>query len=162
MQCILLLATMEMRTEDTINLTIFFLTLNELLEERSGIKGYFFNPAAFISDHGGGNVNAVKMAFSAKTARTRLVSTHLVNIWLNLVVLVTFCRQFTICSFLQVGCKMHFMSDVHKRAEKLPKAMREEFIETCKDLHVSKTVFTYENLLDKLRVSVAPNCVVLP
>ena len=101
MQCILLLATMEMRTEDTINLTIFFLTLNELLEERTGIKGYFFNPAAFVSDHGGDNVNAVKMAFSAETARTKLVSTKS-RTWLCI---LQFHRQFVCISVYRLAAR---------------------------------------------------------
>ena len=56
----------------------------------------------------------------------------------------------------QVGCKQHFMMDAKQQAGRLPRELREPFMTACRAIKNSKTVFDYEVVLDKLRVSVAP------
>ena len=54
------LASMEMRTENTHDISIFFTLFNQVLEKVSGIEGYKFNPQCFMCDEGGANYRAVR------------------------------------------------------------------------------------------------------
>ena len=60
MREMLRLASMEMRTENTNDISIFFTLFNEVLQKVSGIEGYKFNPQCFMCDEGGANYRAVR------------------------------------------------------------------------------------------------------
>ena len=60
MREMLRLASMEMRTENTNDISIFFTLFNEVLQKVSGIEGYKFNPWCFMCDEGGANYRAVR------------------------------------------------------------------------------------------------------
>ncbi len=79
LQKTLQLGSMEMRSESTVDLCIFFLVLNEMLQEYTGKEDYKFNPVSFICDHAGANYRAIEVAFGAQVAKTRVVSTSSVK-----------------------------------------------------------------------------------
>ena len=60
MREMLRLASMEMRTENTNDISIFFTLFNEVLQKVSGIEGYKFNPRCFMCDEGGANYRVVR------------------------------------------------------------------------------------------------------
>ena len=53
------LASMEIRTENTQDITTFFCLFNEILTKVSGQEGYKFNPRCFVCDEAGANYNAI-------------------------------------------------------------------------------------------------------
>ena len=60
MREMLRLASMEMRSENTNDISKFLTLFNEVLEQMSGIKGYKFNLRCFMCDEGGANYIAVR------------------------------------------------------------------------------------------------------
>ena len=52
MREMLRLASMEMRTENMNDISIFFTPFNEVLQKVSGIEGCKFNPQCFMCDKG--------------------------------------------------------------------------------------------------------------
>ena len=64
---------MEMRSENTVDLTIFFYWLNHMLRHYTGDSNYKFNPVAFICDHAGANWRAIETAFSREDATNKVV-----------------------------------------------------------------------------------------
>ena len=73
LQSTLALASMEMRSEDAIDISIFFYLVNDMLRHYTGDPNYKFNPGAFISDHAGANWRAIENIFSRDTAMHKLV-----------------------------------------------------------------------------------------
>ena len=57
------LASMEMPSENSNDITIFFRLFNEVLEKVSGIPNYKFNPQCFLCDEGGANYKSVQMVY---------------------------------------------------------------------------------------------------
>ena len=64
---------MEMRSETTVDITLFFMLVNQALQEYTGDQAYLFNPACFISDHAGANWRAIENVFGRETAVNKLV-----------------------------------------------------------------------------------------
>ena len=121
MREMLRLASMEMRSENTNDISIFFTLFNEVLEQVSGIKGYKFNPRCFMCDEGGTNHRAVREVYGEE-----------------------FCRD-------QVrGCQFHFKQQVQKQKHQIPEESRDQFIQICNKLCLVTTVARYEILKGKL------------
>ena len=85
MREMLRLASMEMRSENINDISIFFTLFNEVLEQVSGIKGYKFNLRCFMCDEGGANYRAVREVYGEE-----------------------FCRDWV------RGCQFHFKQKVQK------------------------------------------------
>ena len=61
---------MEMRSENTEDISTFFVLLNEVLREVTGKEDYMFNPRCFMCDEGGANYNAIKNVWGRVLFRT--------------------------------------------------------------------------------------------
>ena len=99
MREMLRLASMEMRTENTNDISTFFTLFNEVLQKVSGIEGYKFNPWCFMCDERGANYRAVRDVYGEEFCRDRVR-----------------------------GCQFHFKQQVQKRKHQIPEERREEFI----------------------------------
>ena len=62
------IATMEVRSESTEHIALFWKLLNEALQDFTGKKSYKFNPCAFLVDEGGGNHCGIQEAFGIEVA----------------------------------------------------------------------------------------------
>ena len=121
MREMLRLASMEMRTENTNDISLFFTLFNEVVEKVSGIEGYKFNPQCFMCDEGGANYRPVRDVYGEE-----------------------FCRDWV------RGCQFHFKQQVQKRKHQIPEERREEFIQICNQLCLVSSVARYEILKGKL------------
>ena len=120
------LASMEMKSENTNDISIFFTLFNEVLEQVSGIKGYKFNLSCFMCDERGTNYRAVREVHGEE-----------------------FCRD-------QVrGCQFHF-KQVQKRKHQIPEESRNQFIQICNQLCLVTTVTRYEILKGKFEKNTFP------
>ena len=110
------LASMEMRSENSDDIAIFFMLFNEMIEKVSGIKNYKLNPRCFLCDEGGANYKAVRTVYGNEFCQDRVS-----------------------------GCQFHFKQDSEKKKE-VPLDMRKTFIETRKQLRTVTTVAKYKIL----------------
>ena len=85
------LASMEMRTENSEDITVSFRLFNEVLKKVSGIPNYKFNPCCFLCDEGGANYKAVKIVYGEEFCRDRIR-----------------------------GCQFHFKQQVQKKKREVP------------------------------------------
>ena len=115
------LASMEMRTENSNDIAIFFQLFYEILEKVSGIPNYKFNPRCFLCDEGGANYKAVKIVYGEDFCRDRVR-----------------------------GCQFHFKQQVQKRKHEVPEDHGDEFIKICNELCVITTVARYKILKSRL------------
>ena len=60
---VVLLAVMEMESENTEMVTLFYNVFNECLKEFTGDKSYNFLPYGFMVDVAGANFNAIQAVF---------------------------------------------------------------------------------------------------
>ena len=100
MREMLRLASMEMRSENTNDILIFFTLFNEVSEQVSGIKGYKFNLRCFMCDEGSANYRAVKEVYGEEFCRDRVR-----------------------------GCQFHFKQQVQKQKHQIPEESRDQFIQ---------------------------------
>ena len=114
------LASMEMRSENSKDIAIFFRLFNEMLEKVSGIPNYKFNPRCFLYDEAGANYKAVRIVYGDD-----------------------FCKD-RVC-----GCQFHFKQQIQKKKNEVG-MLRETFIETCKQLCTVTTVAKYKILKGRL------------
>ena len=112
------LASMDLRTEHSKDIALFFTLLNEMLQKVRGKPDHKFNPCYFLCDEGGANHKAIKIVYGED-----------------------FCKEGV------VGCQWHFRSDVNKKSKKLPEDMGEIFNKICKELCKSTTTTSQYNLL---------------
>ena len=81
------LASMEVRTENTQDITTFFCLFNEIFTKVSGQDGYKFNPRCFVCDEAGANYNVMHNIYGEE-----------------------------FCNAQAQGCQFHFKSNVQKMA----------------------------------------------
>ena len=105
MREMLRLASMEMRSENTNGISIFFTLFNEVLEQGSGLKGYKFNLRCFMCEEGDANYRAVREVYGEEFCRDRVR-----------------------------GCQFHFKQQVPKRKHQIPEENRDQFIQICNQL----------------------------
>ena len=92
-----------------------------MLEKVSGIKNYKFNPRCFLCDETGANYKAVRIVYGDESCQDRV---H--------------------------GYQFHFKQQIQKKKNEVPLDMRENFIETCKQLCSVTTVAKYKILKGRL------------
>ena len=113
---------MELHTENTKDITIFFTLFIEVLAKVSGKEGYIFNPRAFICDEGGANFTGLKEVYGKDFVKNHVFS-----------------------------CQWHFMSDTEKKAKNIPdQKMREKFLDICKKLTTAATDSKYNIMKSQL------------
>ena len=116
------IATMEVRSERTQHIALFWNLLNEALREHTGVADYIFNPVAFMVDEAGANHCGIQEAFGEEVATTKVIT-----------------------------CQSHFFHNMHKRAIYL-KADEEKaaFKRKCIQLTQVTGKQAYKNLMKDL------------
>ena len=115
------LASMEMRSENTNDISTFFMLLNEVLREVTGKEDYMFNPRCFMCDEGGANYNAIKKVYGEEFCAERVR-----------------------------GCQFHFKNSVNQRSNKIMLEDQATFKQICKKLCEATTVAIYHVLKGRL------------
>ena len=91
MRRVIRLASMEVRSEATEDIVIFFKLLNEMLQiVGKKEEGYKFNPRYILCDEAGGNIRGIKEALGLEFAAARVVT-----------------------------CQWHFMNKMNNRIQKI-------------------------------------------
>ena len=112
---------MEIRTENTEDITKFFLFFNEIMEKHTGKIGIKFNPHCFVCDESGANYAAIRAVYGED-----------------------------FCNNCVKGCQWHFKNDVNKKANDVNPEYRDLFKSTCMKLCHVTTVAKYTVLKSKL------------
>ena len=86
MRKVIRLASMDLRTENSKDIALFFTLFNEMLQKVTGKPDYKFNPCYFLWDEGGANHNALKIVYGEDFCKERVV-----------------------------GCQWHFRSDTNEQ-----------------------------------------------
>ena len=123
MKQILRLASMELRSENYIDISLFLRLFNEMLAEISNRPGYKFNPRYFVCDEGGANYKAVRQVYGEEFVRHRVK-----------------------------GCQWHFKSDVKNHINKVGPTHRERFSEICNEMCQVTTVSAFNDLITELKL----------
>ena len=109
------LASMDVKSENTVNIELFFRLVNEALEERTEREGYKFNPGMIMCDELGSNHVALKNVFGEEFATTRVVT-----------------------------CQWHFLQDAHRKSATLPQELRPQFLQRCQGAVTAVSLEQYE------------------
>ena len=109
---------MDIRTENSKDIALFFTLFNEILQKVTGKPEYKFNPRYFMGGEGGANYKAIKIVYGEEFAKTRVV-----------------------------GCQWHFRSDATKKSRNLPEDMQDIFNKTCEKLCKSTITTSQYNVL---------------
>ena len=123
MKQILRLASMELCSENYIDISLFLRLFNEMLAEISNTPGYKFNPRYFVCDEGGANYKAVRQVYGEDFVRHRVK-----------------------------GCQWHFKSDVKNHINKVGPTHRERFSEICNEMCQVTTVSAFDDLMTELKL----------
>ena len=67
------LASMDIRSENSKDIAMFFHLINEILEKESGKPGHTFNPRTFMCDEGSANYKAIEMEYRTDFIKERAV-----------------------------------------------------------------------------------------
>lgn len=113
---ILKLASMEVRSEDTVNIALFFKLFNEILSKVNG-SPIAFNPKGIMVDEAGGNFQGIRQVFGQDYLDEKVVS-----------------------------CQLHFKKNVHNKSFRIPESYRQEFVSICFDLCRAATVQKYNEI----------------
>ena len=122
MKRIICLASMEVRSEKTEELTIFWELLNEMLEKLTKKPGYKFNPNYIMFDEGGANFTSVDGVFGEEFVKHRVVS-----------------------------CQWHFMNKVMERIHKVGEKDQAGFAEKAGQMCRVPTIPEFELLYGRLQ-----------
>ena len=117
MKKILRLASMEIRSENHQDITLFFRLFNEILSTVKEEPNYKFNPRYFVCDEAGANYKAITQVYGPEFSAIRVK-----------------------------GCQWHFKSDVKNHVSKLRPEDQETFLTTCNALCDITTVADYNRL----------------
>ena len=101
MHRILRLATMEVRSESTHEISIFWELFNEILSKIKG-RNYKFNPKSIMVDENGANYCAIRKVFGLEFASSKVVS-----------------------------CQMHYKNDVNRASLKIGDSYKDVFKNIC-------------------------------
>ena len=115
------LASMEILTENTADITTIFCLFNENLSQVSGKQDYKFNPRCFICNEVGGNYNAIRHIYGEEY-----------------------------CNVKVHGCQFHFKSDAREMVNNVGIEMRGEFLDICNKLSLVTTVVQYLQLKNQM------------
>ena len=119
---ILHLASMELRSENHVEISHFFALFNRVLSQVKGQPGYKFNPCFFICNEGGANWKALHHIYGEQFTEGRVQ-----------------------------GCQWHFQSDVRNHVNKVGPDERENFSRYCDKLCECTTVVQYDEIFAELR-----------
>ena len=122
MKQILRLASMELRSENYVEIANFFVMFNNMLSQEKGEIGYKFNPRYFVCDEGGANYKALRHIYGEEFVRTRVK-----------------------------GCQWHFKSDVKNHLSKIGPDQRDKFKDLCHCLCQATTITQYKDFFGQLR-----------
>ena len=125
MKQILRLASMELHSENYLDISLFLHLFNEMLVEISNRPGCKFNPRYFVCDEGGANYKAVLEVYGEDFVRHRVK-----------------------------GSQWHFKSDVKNHINKVGPSHRERFAEICTEMCHITTVSAFNDLLTELKLIV--------
>ena len=64
---------MDMRTENSNDIAIYFNLFNEVLSNIKGQKNYKFNPRAFVCDEGSANYKAIRIVYGNYFYKNRVL-----------------------------------------------------------------------------------------
>ena len=106
MHCILRLAMMEVKSESTHEISIFWDLINEILSEIKG-RNYKFNPKSIMVDENGANYCTIRKVFGLEFATSKVVS-----------------------------CQMHYKNDVNRVSLKIGDGYKDVFKNICHKLWV--------------------------
>ena len=70
------LASMDIRSENSKDIVMFFHLFNEILEKETGKQGYKFNPRTFMCDEGSANYKAIEMEYGTDFTKERLLDVN--------------------------------------------------------------------------------------
>ena len=127
MRHVIRLASMEVRSEATEDIAIFFKLINEMLQiVGKKEKGYKFNPRYILCDEAGGNIRGIKEALGLEFAATRVVT-----------------------------CQWHFMNKINERIQKIGEDFQEEFVTSAGQLCRVQSVAEFELIFSRMREIVA-------
>ena len=90
MRKVISLASMDLRTENSKDIALFFTLFHEMLQKVTGKPDYKFNQYYFLCDEGRANHNAIKIVYGEDFCKERVV-----------------------------GCQWHFRSDVKKKIKEI-------------------------------------------
>ena len=118
---------MEVKSEATEDLAIFFKLINEMLQiVGKKEKGYKFNPKYILCDEAGGNIRGIKEALGLEFAAMRVVT-----------------------------CQWHFMNKINERIQKIGEDFQEEFVTSAGQLCRVQSVAEFELIFSRMREIVA-------
>ena len=127
MQRVIRLASMEVRSEATEDIAIFFKLINEMLQiVGKKEEGYKFNPRYILCDEAGGNIRGIKEALGLEFAAARVVT-----------------------------CQWHFMNKINEQIQKIGEDFQEEFVTSAGHLCRVQSVAEFELILSHMREIVA-------
>ena len=121
MRKILRLASMDICSENSKDIAMFFHLFNEILEKESGNAGYKFNPCTFMCDEGSANYKVIEMEYGNEFTKERVV-----------------------------GCQWHFKNDMTWKSLQVGPDMKELFTRLCKNLCTVTTVAKYNVIKSQL------------
>ena len=127
MRRVIRLASMEVRSEATEDIAIFFKLINEMLQiVGKKEEGYKFNPRYILCDEAGGNIRGIKEALGLEFAAVRVVT-----------------------------CQWHFMNKINERIQKIREDFQEEFVTSAGHLCRVQSVAEFELIFSRMREIVA-------
>ena len=112
---ILRLATMEVKSKSTHEISIFWELFNEILSEIKG-RNYKFNPKSIMVDENGANYCAMRKVFGLECATSKVVS-----------------------------CQMHYKNDVNRASLKISDSYKDVFKNICHKMCSITTVAEYND-----------------
>ena len=122
MRRIIRLASMEVRTESSQYVALFFTLLNEMLQTLTKKKDYKFNPKFIMCDESGAIFKGLDEVFGEEFSTTRVIS-----------------------------CQWHFLQHAEEKMALVAEEYKEEFMQGCYDLCRIKGVAAYQIQLARLR-----------
>ena len=127
MRRVIRLASMEVRSEATEDIAIFFKLINEMLQiVGKKEEGYKFNPRYILCDEAGGNIRGIKEALGLEFAAMRVVT-----------------------------CQWHFMNKINEQIQKIGEDFQEEFVTSAGQLCRVQSVAEFELIFSRMREIVA-------
>ena len=127
MHCLLRLASMEVKSESTENICLFFKLLNEMLQIiGKKDKDYKFNPKHIMCDEAGGNIRGIKEALGLEYAATKVIT-----------------------------CQWHFMNSVNEKIHAIGEEDQEAFVKSAGELCRVPTVAEFELIFADMKKTVS-------
>ena len=117
------LVSMEVKSESTENLVLFWTMVNEMLQ-KIGKKGkdYKFNPKFLMTDEAGAHFAACRIVFGEQWVRQKCIT-----------------------------CQWHFLNNINEKIHLIVEQHQEEFLEKAKELTIAPTIPEFELLFARMK-----------